>query len=147
MRQPNPWESYRQTATLTAPPGQIVLMLYDGVLRFLERALSGFDSPEPAERNSTVNQNLQRAQSIVRELNCALDLERGGELAATLRRLYDYFDRRIIESNIKKTREGILEVIGHLTVLRDAWNAMLNNSDPGILAFDTPAPALAFASA
>jgi len=147
MRQTNPWESYRQTATLTAPPGQIVLMLYDGVLRFLERALTGFDSPEPAERNSTVNHNLQRAQSIVRELNCALDLEKGGELARTLSRLYDYFDRRIVESNIKKTREGILEVIRHLTVLRNAWSSMLNNNDPSMLAFETtPVPNLELAA-
>jgi flagellar protein FliS len=122
-------------------------MLYDGVLRFLDRALSGFDLTEPAERNSTINHNLQRAQSIVRELNCALDLEKGGQVAETLRRLYDYFDRRIVESNIKKTREGIHEVIRHLTELRDAWRSMLTNNDPGILPFDAPVSAFANASA
>jgi flagellar secretion chaperone FliS len=147
MRQPNPWESYRQTATLTAPPGQIVLMLYDGVLRFLERALSGFDLIEPAERNSTINHNLQRAQSIVRELNCALDLEKGGQVAETLRRLYDYFDRRLLESNVKKTRDGIYEVIRHLTELRDAWRSMLANNDPGLLPLDAQVPAFATACA
>jgi flagellar protein FliS len=122
-------------------------MLYDGALRFLERALSGFNSLEPAERNMTVNNNLQRAQSIIRELHCALDLEKGGKLAVTLSRLYDYFDRRLLESNLKKTREGIEEVIRHLTVLRDAWNTMLRGDDPGVAPFAAPIPAPAFAFA
>ncbi len=139
MIQPNPWESYRQTATLTAPPGQIVLMLYDGILRFLERALSGFASAEPAERNMAVNNNLQRAQSILRELNCALDIEKGGDLAVTLRRLYDYFDRRILESNLKKTRDGVEEVIQHITVLRDAWNTIVKNDIMAVAPLASPA--------
>jgi len=122
----DPWKSYRQIATKTAPPGQLVLMLYDGTLRSLERALKGFSYEDPAEFNMTVHNNLQRAQDIIRELNLALNMEQGGQFAATLRRLYDYFDRRIWESNVQKRREGVEEVIRHLTVLRDAWATMLN---------------------
>ena len=107
----NPWKSYRQTATLTAPPGQIVLMLYDGAIRFLERALTGFACSDPAELNMTVHNNLHRASEVIRELDFALDLERGGELAATLHRLYEYFQRRIQASNLRKERPGIQEVI------------------------------------
>ncbi len=125
----NPWKSYRQTATLTAPPGQIVLMLYDGSIRALERALTGFQYDDPGLQNMTVNNNLQRASEIIRELNLALDLERGGELAMTLRRLYEYFDERIFESNLKKKKEGIEEVIRHLTELRNAWDEMLRNPE------------------
>ncbi len=125
----NPWKSYRQTATLTAPPGQIVLMLYDGAIRALERALTGFQYDDPGLQNMTVNNNLQRASEIIRELNLALDLERGGELAMTLRRLYEYFDERIFESNLKKKKEGIEEVIRHLTELRNAWDEMLRNPE------------------
>lgn len=140
--QTSPWESYRQTATLTASPGQIVLMLYDGVLRFLERALGGFEVGEPAERNMIINNNIQRAQDILRELNCALNLEQGGELAVTLRRLYEYFERRIIESNIKKAREGIEEVIRHITELRGAWNAILTGNEPPPLPWAGVSPEL-----
>jgi flagellar protein FliS len=120
-----PWKSYHQTATLTAPPGQIILMLYDGALRFLNRALSGFGHEDPAELNMRVNNNLQRAREIIRELDCALDFDKGGDLAATLHRLYDYFEARIHVSNLRKQRAGIEEVIEHLTVLRDAWATML----------------------
>jgi flagellar secretion chaperone FliS len=128
MHVANPWKSYRQIATQTAPPGQLVLMLYEGGIRFLERALAGFASEDPAESNMTVHNNVQRAQEIIRELNLALNMEKGGEFAATLRRLYDYFDRRLWESNVQKRRDGIEEVIRHLTVIRDAWATMLNGN-------------------
>lgn len=142
----NPWKSYRQTATLTAPPGQIVLMLYDGALRFLERARAGFSHEDPAELNMTVNNNLQRAREIIRALDLALNMEKGGELAATLDRLYDYFERQLVQSNFRKNPEGIEEVIRHLTVLRDAWAAMLRKDDVSVLS-ETPAFAPAFATA
>jgi flagellar protein FliS len=122
----NPWKSYRQIATQTASPGQLVLMLFDGALRALERALPGFSTEDPAEANMLIHNNLQNAIDIIHELNHALNMEQGGECAATLRRLYDYFDRRIWESNVRKERNGVDEVIRHLTVLREAWALMLN---------------------
>ena len=125
------WKSYHQTATLTAPPGQIILMLYDGALRFLGRALAGFDCEDPGELNMAVNNNLQRAQEIIRELDCALNLEKGGDLAQTLHRLYEYFDDRIQASNLKKQSTGIEEVVKHLNELREAWATMLRG-DTGI---------------
>lgn len=127
MRAVNPWKSYRETATLTAPPGQIVLMLYDGAIRALERSLPGFSNTDPGEANTIIHNNLQRAQDIIRELNYALNMQQGGELAENLRRLYNYFERRLWESNLKKKPEGVGEVIRHLNVLRDAWATMLNN--------------------
>jgi flagellar protein FliS len=143
----NPWKSYHQTATLTAPPGQVILMLYDGALRFLERALTGFQRTDPAEVNMTIHNNLQRARDIIRELNCCLNLENGGDLAETLRRLYDYFEHRIHTSNVRKKREGIEEVIRHLSVLRDAWASMLRGEGPLGLAEPAPARALVANSA
>lgn len=126
MHVANPWKSYRQIATQTAPPGQLVLMLYEGAIRFLERGLAGFDLQDPAEANMTVHNNLQRAVDIIRELNVSLNMEQGGEFASTLRRLYEYFDRRIWESNMQKQPDGVKEVIRHISVLRDAWASMLS---------------------
>jgi flagellar protein FliS len=121
----NPWTSYRQIAMQTAPPGQLVLMLYDGAIRFSERALTGFAFTDPGERNATINNNLQRAVDIVRELNCCLNTDDGGQLAQTLRDLYDYMEGRLLESNFKKNRAGVDEVIVHLKELRNAWATML----------------------
>lgn len=125
MNYSQPWQSYRQVTTKTAPPGQLVLMLFDGAIRFLERALAGFDYDDPLEFNLTINNNVQRAQDILRELDASLDLVRGGDLAVTLHRLYDYLDRRLTDSNLKKKPDGIREAIQRLTVLRDAWRQML----------------------
>ena len=128
MPHANPWKSYRQIATQTAPPGQLVLMLFDGALRSLDRALLGFNCPDVGERNSIIHNNLQRAIDIIRELNGSLDIEAGGQLADTLRNLYAFFERRLLDSNLKKSRQGIDEVIPMLKQLRDAWFSMLNGA-------------------
>lgn len=109
----------------TAAPGQIVLMLFEGAIRFLERAESGFGIDDPAEANQAINNNIQRAQAILHELNMALDVTNGGELAHTLRGLYEYMDRRLLESNLSKTAEGVSESRQRLATLRDAWKQML----------------------
>ena len=147
MRAIDPWKSYHQTATTTAPPGQIILMLYDGALRFLERALAGFGCADRAELTLTVHNNLQRARDIIRELKCSLNMENGGVLAETLQRLYDYFEHRLHTSNVRKKRDGIEEVIQHLTVLRDAWAAMLRGEGSTTFAGPVTAPALTVNSA
>jgi len=134
----NPWKSYRRIATQTAPPGQLVLMLFDGALRALDRALVGFHCTDVGERNATIHNNLQHAVDIIRELNSSLDLEAGGQLADTLRNLYVFFERRLLESNLRKSRKGIDEVVPMLKQLRDAWFSMLHG--------ETAAPA-ALASA
>src|SRR5205085_8822438 len=128
MRAPaNPWQSYQQVATQTAPPGQLVLMLYEGAIRFLERALGGFELEDPAEFHQTISNNILRAQDIIFELNVTLNIQEGGELAMTLRRLYDYMGRQLMEGNLKKEEAPIRDVLGRIVVLRDAWAQMLVN--------------------
>jgi flagellar secretion chaperone FliS len=129
MQRPTPWQSYRRIATETATPGQLVLMLYDGAVCFLEKARLGFGEDDPLEFHQTIHNNVLRAQEIIRELNYALDMKQGGQLSATLRRLYEYMDQRLHESNQQKTEPGICDVIKRLTVLRDAWAEMLRKQD------------------
>jgi flagellar secretion chaperone FliS len=129
-----PLRSYQAIATQTAPPGQLVLMLYEGAIRFLERALAGFHHDDPLEFNSTINNNVLRAQEILNELNNSLDLHQGGDLAATLRRLYNYMNRQLTQSNLRKSPDGINDTIQRLAVLRDAWSQMLRQQSP------TPCP-------
>src|SRR5436190_22160829 len=112
------WQAYRQVATQTASPGQLVLLLYNGILRFLEQARHGFSKDDPKEFNETINNNVLRAQAIINEMNQSLDMVAGGEFATRMRGLYDYFDRRLHETYMTKTEEGLLEVVRHVTVLR-----------------------------
>ncbi len=125
----NPWQSYKKVATQTASPGQLVLMLFDGAIRFLEQARSGFELEDPGEFNLTINNNVHRAQAIIDELNGSLDMSQGGEISRHLRGLYNYLDRRLDESNRTKTPEGIRECLERLIVLRTAWFEMLTG-DP-----------------
>lgn len=125
-----PWDSYRKVATQTATPGFLVLMLYDGAIAFLERALAGFDGTDPAQVNQTVNNNILRAQAILCELNGTLNLEAGGEIAVNLRRLYLYFHSRLREANFKKQPEPVREILARLRVLRDGWGEMIRRGPP-----------------
>ncbi len=120
----NPWQSYRKVAVQTASPGHLVLMLYDGAIKFLERSLEGFNRQDPLEFNQTINNNIVRAQAIIHELNSRLDMEQG-EISENFRRLYNYFNRQLQQANIKKNKAPIEEVVGHLRGIRDSWSEML----------------------
>jgi flagellar protein FliS len=124
-QRPTPWQSYRKVATQTASPGQLVLMLYDGAISFLEKGLTGFDYTDPLQFNQTINNNVIRAQAIIHELNSRLDMAQGGEIAENFRRLYQYLYQRLQEANHKKKKEPIEEVLTRLRVLRDSWAQML----------------------
>jgi flagellar protein FliS len=115
-----PWDSYRKVATQTATPGFLVLMLYDGAIAFLERALAGFDGTDPAQVNQAVNNNILRAQAILCELNGTVNL----------RRLYLYFHSRLREANFKKQPEPVREILARLRVLRDGWGEMIRRGPP-----------------
>jgi len=108
-------------------------MLYEGAARFLERAMAGFDIDDPAQSNQAINNNILRAQDIIFELNVTLNIQQGGELAMTLRKLYDYMDRRLMEANLKKCLLTLKEVHGRIAVLRDAWAQMLNGQGQNIV--------------
>jgi flagellar secretion chaperone FliS len=122
----NPLKSYTKIAAQTAPPGVLILMLFDRALGSMEAALSGFEHTDPREKNETIHNNLRRAVDIIRLLNHSLNLQEGGELAGTLRRLYVYFEDLLVKSNMIKNRDGVREVIGHMRPIRDAWAKMLN---------------------
>jgi flagellar protein FliS len=124
----NPWQSYRQVATKTATPGQLVLMLFDGALRHLDKALVGFDLDDPLDSNLAINNNILKAQEIIRELNMSLNLEQGGEFATTMRRLYNYYDLQLSQSNLQKDPAGVQLVIRLLSVIRGAWAEMLTGN-------------------
>jgi flagellar protein FliS len=127
MSRTKPWESYRKVATQTATPGQLVLMLYDGALSFLEKALIGFDYKDPLMFNQTINNNILRAQAIIHEMNASLNMEAGGEVSSNFRRLYNYLYRRLTVANRTKQKEPIEETISRLRVLRDSWAEMLRH--------------------
>lgn len=142
-RRDQPWQSYKKVATQTASPGQLILMLYEGAMNFLEKSLQGFHHDDPLQFNQTINNNVLRAQAIINEMNYSLNMERGGELALHFRRLYHYMDDRLREANVKKQKEPIEEVIRRLQILRDSWAEMLRQRSDQNAAANVAAEAIA----
>jgi flagellar protein FliS len=127
--------TYQTQAIMTASPGQLVLLLYDGALRFLALAHVALEAGNnDLTRFEVTNRNLQRAQNIIAELKGTLNHDAGGTVAANLDRLYDYFNRRLIQANFKKELAPVVEVEGLLRELRDAWAEMLRQTGGGVRA-------------
>lgn len=117
--------SYKTVAVDTASPGKLILMLFDGALRFMRAAEIGFEIDCPRRQQEAVHNNLIRAQEIIQELQRALNLREGGEFAANMFRLYDFMGARLMEANLKKEPENIRVVARLLVQIRDAWEQML----------------------
>lgn len=110
-------QAYKQSSVLTAPPERLVVMLYDGALRFLARASAAMreEGPVPAARP------LQRAQAILEELISTLDHEQGGEVADRLQAIYVFCLNALPEAQLQRDAEKIDQVARLLRELRDAW--------------------------
>jgi len=112
---PNP---YREAAVLTATPAQLVVMLYDGAIRFLKQAevLMREQAPVPE-----VHGRLKRAEAIIEELLTTLDLERGDKIAEKLQAIYLFAFRELGFARLERDPDKIAAVARLLADLREGW--------------------------
>jgi flagellar protein FliS len=111
-------DSYRQTQAQSRTPLELVVMLYDGALRFLAVARDAIERRDiPARREA-----LSRAIAIVSELQSTLKIEEGGELAQSLDSLYGYANQKLLEAAAHNDVKAIDEVRRVFEILRDAWS-------------------------
>ena len=110
-------KSYQLNDILTAPPGRLVVLLYDGAGRFLRQAAAAMRAGDIQRSNAS----MQRAEAIIDELLVTLNYEQGGELAASLRDVYLFCRRLLNESRLERDAEKIDSVVGLLGELREAW--------------------------
>ncbi len=117
---------YRSNSVLTATPGQLVLMMFDGALTAVAVARDAFSRPaSDFRRFETINHQILKAQRILAELKATLKFDVGGEFAPLMERLYEYYIRRLREANITKQPEPLSEVEELLRQIRNAWAEML----------------------
>jgi flagellar secretion chaperone FliS len=109
--------AYKQQSILTAPPGRLVVMLYDGCLRFLFQSAYAMREGDRA----TSQNRLNRAEAIIDELTVTLDHERGGEIAGSLQSIYAFCRKHLIEAWVEQDVDKIEQVSGLLGELREAW--------------------------
>lgn len=117
----NPYTSqkttgYHDSAVMTASPEQLVVMLYDGAIRFLRQAEHALG--EGAYLHA--HEKLGRAEAILDELVATLNME-AGEIAVRLQSIYLFCKRTLIESRLQRSPEKVREVIALLDDLRGAW--------------------------
>jgi flagellar protein FliS len=111
-------EAYYQTHVQSRSPLELVVMLYDGALRFCDQAATAMDAGDmPAKATA-----MSRALAILAELQSTLNVQDGGEVARQLDALYTHMNDRLVEANIQRSSAPIREVIRLLTPLRDAWS-------------------------
>ena len=117
---------YQVAAVQTASPGQLVVMMYDGVLKFISVARAGCALPESdPQRLPMVQEGVRRSLAIIDELRATLDRDKGGEYAANLDQLYAYYSRRLLKAQVTFDDAPLAEVeklVGHL---REGWAQML----------------------
>lgn len=122
---------YQTQSVLTTNPGNLVLMLYDGIVRFLNQALDAHAESDELVRIQKMNTTILKAQNILVELRANLDFNAGGDYARELDRLYDYYFRRLLQANLQKSAEPIDEVIHLVGELRSGWAEMLLKQSAG----------------
>lgn len=109
---------YKQAQVETATQEEILLLLYDGAIRFLVQANKALEKNDV----EAFHNNLLKTQDIVMEFMTSLDMEVGGEVAKNLFALYEYLHYRLVQANIKKDATMVDEVLAHLRDLRKTWD-------------------------
>jgi len=112
--------AYQQTAIGTQSKGRLIVMLYDGAIKFMKLAVKELEAGDYAAKGQYIN----RAQDIISELNAVLDMDGGGEIAQNLRKLYTFMNGRLRQGNTNRDPDMIREVITLMEELNQSWKAI-----------------------
>lgn len=121
----NPTAAYAkvgiETGVAAADPHQLIVMLFDGALLAVNKAVIALEADDLAAKGKAIS----HAIAIIGEgLKASLDMNAGGELAQRLAALYDYMIDRLVYANAQKNPAALTEVGGLLRELKDAWEGI-----------------------
>jgi len=111
----NSYQQYRKHDVMMASPAELIVMLYNGGIKFLKLGKMDIEKKD----FEAANAHLKRAQDILVELMMGLDLQY--EIAGDLLKIYEYLHREVIRINAAKDGDGITPVIEIMAGLREAW--------------------------
>ncbi|WP_018749977.1 flagellar export chaperone FliS [Paenibacillus sanguinis] len=111
----SPYEKYKQSSVQTSTPAQLLIMLYDGAIRFTRGAMEAIHAEDYQKKNELIG----KAQAIVSELRASLN--HSYEIAAQLDKMYEYINYLLIEANIRKEATRAEEALGYLLELKESW--------------------------
>ena len=113
----NPYQKYKQTSVQSASREKLLLLMYEGAIKYVKKAMIAMDKNEIAERGM----NIGYAYDVIMELNNTLDHEVGGEVAKNLEQLYMFMTDQLIKANISKDKQKLESVLSILETLYDGW--------------------------
>lgn len=118
----NPYGQYRDVQVQTASPGRLLIMLYDGAIRFANLARRGIEASDP----KITYEGMRRTQDILDYLTATLDAN-AGVIATNLAELYEFMGQRLLEANLRRDANAVVEVIGLLEEIRGAYAAIIGS--------------------
>lgn len=121
----NPYAAYANSKVMTASPAELVLMLYDGAIKFCNIAIMGIEENDIQKAHN----NIIKVENIISEFRATLDHKY--PVAEDFDRVYEYLNRRLQEANIKKDVEILNEVLMHLRTMRDTWKEVMRLNTSG----------------
>jgi flagellar protein FliS len=125
----NALSTYKETRIKTASQGQLIIMLYDEAIKQLDRAVELLSLNSTGKKNpgriEQVGKAVMKTEEIITELMVSLDFEQGGEISKNLFSLYTWFNRELLEANIKQDMERVRAVRNMIDELRAAWQEIV----------------------
>ncbi|MBT5551343.1 MAG: flagellar export chaperone FliS [Nitrospina sp.] len=115
---------YRKNEISTSSQGRLIIMMYEGAIKFSTMALQSIEKGDIASQGKYIN----KTHDIINELSLALDLKKGGEVAQRLESLYQYMLSQLTLANIKSDRKALETVIKILSPLAEAWEQLFHAS-------------------
>ncbi len=112
---------YQETSVTTENKGKLVVLLYEGGIKFLKLAIREIEAGNPEAKGKYINKTVD----IINELNNVLDIEAGGEIAQNLRSLYTYMLKRLAEANMTQDINILKEIIGLMEELNEGWKQIV----------------------
>lgn len=119
MALPGAYTQYNNSKVLTASPAELTLMLYEGAIKFCNVAIAAIEHEDIAKAHT----NIVKTQKIIDYLRQTLDMKY--PVAQDFENIYVYLSQRLVEANVKKDKDILEEVNGHLRSVRDTWKEVM----------------------
>ncbi len=119
MAMPDAYSQYNNSKILTASPAELTLMLYEGAIKFCNIAIVAVEQKDVPKAHT----NIVKTQRIIDYLRQTLDMKY--QVAQDFENIYVYLSQRLVEANIKKDKNILEEVNGHLRSVRDTWKEVM----------------------
>jgi flagellar protein FliS len=118
-------EIYRQTQVTTVDKGRLIIILYEGAIKFIREAIKAQAEGDIPTKASCIN----RALDIISELNQSLNMQDGGEIALNLRQIYKFWNEHLLKAKVSRDGQGLKDVEGMMVSLAQAWEVVCNDPE------------------